>query len=133
VEDKFFNHEKENGVLKKIIYPRFHVKKTLLLKKEWSEVKKNIKDKVQNRVEAGLLSEVESLQDLPDSKFTSLGLDYRLTHLYLRGFFTKKEWLEALARENIKYAKRQQTWMKRQKGVEVNSFEESCSVVSDLL
>jgi tRNA dimethylallyltransferase len=133
VEDKFFYSERSLIKGKKIVYPGFLNKKALLLKKDWLEIKSNIKSNVFQRIDSGLLQEVESLKELSDSKFWSLGLDYRLTHLYLKGFLTKEEWVEALLRENTKYAKRQLTWMKNQQGTRVSSYEESLTAVSEFL
>ena len=48
----------------------------------------------------------------------SLGLEYRYMALHLKGNITKEEMVEALKIKIRQYAKRQRTWLKRDKEIQ---------------
>jgi tRNA dimethylallyltransferase len=96
------------------------------LKKDFKDLKKTIEKRVQKRIDEGLLEEVQNLlkSGVKESFLIKIGLDYRLTVLYLKGFLTQKEWQKKIVLENIKYAKRQLTWFKKEGLTEVFSLDD---------
>lgn len=68
----------------------------------------------------GLVAETKKLRDefgLSWKRINELGLEYRIVGEYLRGECTKEEMREKCIRELRKYAKRQMTWLKRNKEI----------------
>lgn len=71
------------------------------------------------RIKAGMIAEVRKLRQKGVSwkRLNDFGLEYRHVSKYLRGELPKKEMLEKLRQEIIKYSKRQMTWFKKDKKV----------------
>ncbi|MEI6660121.1 MAG: tRNA (adenosine(37)-N6)-dimethylallyltransferase MiaA [bacterium] len=95
------------------------------------EVLKNkIKIRLLARMKKGMMKEIESLHSpkqgfgLTWKRLEALGLEYRYGALCLQGKITKEKMLEELNTEIWHYAKRQNTWFKRdQKTVWIDSRE----------
>ena len=66
-----------------------------------------------------MVEEIKRLQGrgLSWKRMEELGLEYRYVSRYLRGLLTKKKMCEDLETEIWRYAKRQMTWFKRNKGI----------------
>ncbi len=67
------------------------------------------------RLKGGLVAEVRKLHTdgLSWKRLEEFGLEYRYISRYLKGEMDKKEMLQQLEREIVRYAKRQMTWFKR--------------------
>jgi len=106
---------------------------------ERAELRKRIEERLAQRLEIGLIEEVEGLraQGVSFERLDSLGLEYR----FVADFIQKKinsrdELFEKLSAAIAKFAKRQLSWFRRmeRRGIEIHwieqaSFEEACKVV----
>lgn len=80
----------------------------------------------------GLVAETKKLRDefgLSWKRINELGLEYRIVGEYLRGEIPKEMVREKCIRELRKYAKRQMTWLKRNK--EIRWFKSAEEVLRD--
>lgn len=82
-------------------------------------LKERIKNRLLSRIKKGMLKEIENLhgQGLSWKRMNELGLEYRYGALYLQGKNTKEEMIEKICSETWHYAKRQNTWFKRDKNI----------------
>ena len=103
------------GVL--VEYPSFIKKFNFAIKTEITDLKPKIRQRLEFRLENGLIPEILKHKNLGQKKLLSLGLEYRLGFFYMNGMLTKSEFLQKLKVENFKYAKRQLTWLKKQKPI----------------
>lgn len=92
---------------------------------ERSEVRKNISIRLRERLDAGMIEEVEGLHNSGYSweRLERLGLEYRFVSEYLEGKITGKEELFTRLEHAIhQFAKRQETWFRgmERKGVEIH-------------
>ncbi|MCF6284040.1 MAG: tRNA (adenosine(37)-N6)-dimethylallyltransferase MiaA [Candidatus Hydrogenedentes bacterium] len=90
----------------------------LVLGVEWDRktLRQRIAHRLQSRIEAGLIEEVEDLlaQGCPWQRLEQLGLEYRHVARYLRGKINNKNDLrQKLSGEICRFAKRQETWFRR--------------------
>ncbi len=86
---------------------------------------KNIKTRLRERIEEGMIEEVEGLHKNGASweRLEKLGLEYRFVSQYLEGKISSKEEMEELLYHAIsQFAKRQETWFRgmQKKGVTIN-------------
>ncbi len=81
------------------------------------KLQNKIKTRLQKRFDSGLLLESSQHMYLGQDKFLSLGLEYRQAWLYLNGKINKTELCQNLSIQNLQYAKRQLTWLKKQKNI----------------
>lgn len=79
------------------------------------ELQKKIHIRLLKRVQRGMVGEVKYLhtQGLSWKRLESLGLEYKYIALYLQKKLSKEEMLSKLESEIKKYAKRQNTWFKK--------------------
>jgi len=80
------------------------------------KLKMRIEKRLRTRLKKGMIKEVKLLrrQGLSWRRLDDLGLEYRYISRYLRGLLsTKKEMIEAIKKESLRYAKRQMTWWRR--------------------
>jgi len=98
-----------------IVYPRWQSVRTIALQWEQSELHNRITQRIHDRIAEGLLKEVQSMQHLGRQRLLDLGLEYRQTQYLIEGTINRAQWIQALISENIQYAKRQLTWLKRMK------------------
>jgi tRNA dimethylallyltransferase len=79
------------------------------------EINERIHRRLYKRMEEGLVEEAERLHKngLSYERMIELGLEYRYLARYLRHEMTRDEMLEKLETEIRRYAKRQETWFKR--------------------
>jgi tRNA dimethylallyltransferase len=80
----------------------------------------NIHTRLHQRIDAGMIDEVEKLhkEGLTYERMHDLGLEYRYVALYLKREMPYQEMLEKLETKTRQFAKRQMTWLKRDKEIE---------------
>lgn len=99
------------------LYPKFTKKVACVLLPSLAELETKIIKRLENRIQAGLLQEVQNLlkqKMVSTQRLRELGLEYRLTLDYLEQKLPTQEWLEKLFLENRHYAKRQYTWFNKE-------------------
>lgn len=89
------------------------------IKIEKNILEQRIKDRLENRLEKGLISEVKNLlkEGVSPVWLTSLGLEYKFVTEYLNDKITLEEMKEQIIIKSRQYAKRQYTWLKRDKDI----------------
>lgn len=107
-----------------LIYPEFESISNFAIEVDQEELKEKIRIRLIDRVNQGLLEEVKNIQYLGKQRLLDLGLEYRLTQLFLEGYMDKTQWLESMYTQNIQYAKRQLTWLKKHQVKWVRSVED---------
>ena len=90
-----------------------------------SDLRTRIAARLEARIEAGLLEEVESLrkQGVDWERLELLGLEYRYVSEFLRGQFeSRNDLYQKLRSAILQFAKRQETWFRRmeRKGFEIH-------------
>jgi tRNA dimethylallyltransferase len=82
-------------------------------------LKERIEKRLMERLEQGMIEEVEALNASGISwrRLLSFGLEYRYITLFLQNKVSKEEMIEKLKIEIWHYAKRQRTWFKRNKSI----------------
>lgn len=121
--NKIYQHkiQSQNWGLK-ISYPTFKKTFNFAIKTDFNLLKEKIATRLKQRFDQGLVQEVLENQKLGQEKMLNLGLEYRLGYQYIIGMVTKEELLFKLKVENFRYAKRQITWLKKQKPIWVDSL-----------
>lgn len=78
-------------------------------------LKERIKIRLLSRIKKGMIKEIENLHKSGVSwkRLYSFGLEYRYVSLYLQGKLKKEEMIEKLNTEIWHFAKRQNTWFKK--------------------
>ena len=91
---------------------------------EREKVRENIKNRLQERIDSGMIEEVEGLhsQGYSWERLEKLGLEYRYCALYLQKKLSKEEMFEQLFIAIRQFAKRQETWFRfmEKNGVKIN-------------
>lgn len=84
-----------------------------------STLKERIRERVLSRLEKDMIEEVERLhkEGITYKKLDSFGLEYRYIAKYLQGIITKEVMIEELVVKTRQFAKRQKTWLKRDKDI----------------
>lgn len=82
-------------------------------------LKERIRTRLLSRIKKGMIKEVEKLHEngLSWKRMNNLGLEYRYLALYLQKKMTKEEMIEKLNTEIWHFAKRQNTWFKRDQSI----------------
>jgi tRNA dimethylallyltransferase len=82
-------------------------------------LKAKIKYRLLKRIDMGMIEEVKKLRKngLSWKRMNELGLEYRYVALYLQKKITREEMIDELSRAIWRYAKRQDTWFKRDKSI----------------
>ncbi len=127
---------KMNPTLKKeeIIYKPKYI--GINISKE--ERNKRIDERLKQRLETGLIEEVEGLlkKGISHDKLQFLGLEYKFISMYLLGKLTKEELFTQLSTAIHQFAKRQMTWFRRMErnGVEIEwiKLEDTPSISTQL-
>jgi tRNA dimethylallyltransferase len=104
----------KNNWGKPILIPEFALKYNFAIKYDQSELYQKIKQRILDRVDMGMIEEVQALEFLGTTRLISLGLEYRVTKLYLLGQLTYNEYLNKLTLDSINYAQKQLTWLNKQ-------------------
>jgi tRNA dimethylallyltransferase len=90
------------------------------LKCERDKLKEKIKTRLEKRLKNNnLIQEIKNLHENKISwkRLESFGLEYRYIAQYLQNKISKEEMKEKIVNESYKYAKRQMTWLKRNKEI----------------
>lgn len=116
---------------------------TLCLGVTWERQKlyKRIEERLDRRLEQGMIEEVENLmkQGVSDDFLYKLGLEYRYIMMYLRGRFDSKEaFREKLFMEIRHLAKEQMTWFRKRQDIiwldmEGDPINQAEGLISDFL
>ncbi len=79
------------------------------------ELKRRIHDRLQERISQGMIEEIAKLhqQKVSWQRLEDLGLECRYIARFLQNKITLEEMLDELERATWRYAKRQETWFKR--------------------
>ncbi|MEI6306019.1 MAG: tRNA dimethylallyltransferase, partial [Deltaproteobacteria bacterium] len=85
------------------------------IRHERSELRRRITERLRQRLELGMIEEVQQLQDsgVAWEKFDYYGLEYRFVGAFLRGEMTRIELFNKLNSAIHNFAKRQETWFRR--------------------
>ena len=98
--------------------PRYEV---LKLGVTWPReiLKQRIDERLERRLDQGMIEEVKGLMDAGVSTefLTKLGLEYRYITEYLLGKWTYNQMLDELARAIKRFAKRQMTWFRKEENL----------------
>lgn len=91
----------------------------LVTNKSMDELKVRIEKRLDARLRAGMIKEVERLhaQGASWKRLEDFGLEYRWVSRYLQNKVPKKEMRDRLLTDIIRYSKRQLTWFKRNKDI----------------
>lgn len=83
------------------------------------QLQKKIHIRLITRLNHGMVREVEYLhkQGVSWKRLDDFGLEYRYVSRYLHGLLSKKEMIQELEKEIVRYSKRQLTWFKKDKQV----------------
>lgn len=89
------------------------------VKKDPEELKILIKKRLLKRLKQGMIREIKKLhkQDVSWRRLEEFGLEYRYVALYLQNKLSYNEMIEKIQIESEHYAKRQMTWLKRDKSI----------------
>lgn len=138
--NRFNNSEKYEELKAEILKNRPEIKPLVIgTTLERSLVRQRITKRLKDRLDEGLIEEVQNLKDngfdgkggCEWSRLESLGLEYRFVSEYLQGKIkTKEELFELLNLAIGQFAKRQETWFRgmEKKGVKINWLPEDMSV-----
>jgi tRNA dimethylallyltransferase len=82
-------------------------------------LKAKIKYRLLKRIDLGMIEEIKKLRKkgLSWARLHELGLEYRFVGLYLQKKINREEMIEGLSNAIWQYAKRQDTWFKRDKKI----------------
>lgn len=121
---KDFRKENDNY---NIVYIGFTMDRDILYER--------INKRVDTMIELGLIEEVKSLLDMgyTEELVSMQGLGYKEIIEYLKGNYSLEEAIDILKRDSRRFAKRQLTWFRREKGIEwVNTHEfENKDILTD--
>lgn len=87
---------------------------TIALSVDMDSHRDTLRQRVIERVDDGMVSEVEELLEsgVTHDRLEDLGLEYRYTSRYLRHLIDKDKLVEEITNKSRQYAKRQLTWLK---------------------
>ncbi len=125
IEIYYGTHGELAEKLKKSMYKRPEIKPLVIgTTLEREKVRENIKKRLEERIDAGMIEEVEGLhsQGFSWKRLEKLGLEYRYCALYLQKKISREEMFEQLFIAIRQFAKRQETWFRfmEKNGVEIN-------------
>lgn len=90
-------------------------------------LKKCITERLKNRLQSGMIEEIESLlqHGISFEKLNFFGLEYRYISLYLQKKITYNDMFQKLNSSIHKFAKRQMTWFRKmeREGIKINWLE----------
>ena len=101
------------------IPPRYKAAEIALDFEDRADLYARIDTRVELMVEQGLFEEVKSLLDegIPESSTAMQAIGYKEPAAFFRGDISKEEAIELIKRESRRYAKRQLTWLRRNKNL----------------
>ena len=119
--------------------PRYE---TLRLGVTWDRavVRQRIDERLDRRIELGMIEEVKGLLDagVTEEYMIKLGLEYKFITQYLRGDYTLEEMKELLATAIKQFAKRQMIWFRRDTSIHwldmtADPVGEACAKIDEFL
>ena len=115
--------------------PKFQV---LLIgtKKPSEELKKLITKRLVKRIKKGMINEARRLKKTGVSwkRMESFGLEYRWMAFYLQNKIILKQMLEKIQKDSEKFAKRQMTWIKKDKRIKwIENYGQAEKLIKDFL
>jgi tRNA dimethylallyltransferase len=100
---------------------------TIGIKLERSEIKSRITSRLKQRLDGGMIDEVENLLSMGIShdKLLFFGLEYKFISLYLRNELNYNDMYQKLNSAIHSFAKRQMTWFRKmeREGIKINWFD----------
>jgi len=92
---------------------------TIGIKTERKNLYENIAKRIDERLADGMMKEVETLHNngLTYERMEDLGLEYRYISRFLQKRMTREAMVEELNKKTRQFAKRQLTWLKRDKNI----------------
>ena len=104
------------GVSHKESEPLYEVMQLVLVYPR-EELYKRIEERLDKRLQMGMVEEVKRLKDegATEQFLEGLGLEYRYTNRYLNGIYSYEDYRAELLKEIRHFAKRQITWFKKEK------------------
>lgn len=92
---------------------------TIGIKIDKDLLKQRIEQRLSDRLEKGMIEEVENLlkNGISPVRLHDLGLEYRYITEYLEGKITYEEMKAKIIVKSLQFAKRQYTWLKRDKSI----------------
>ncbi len=106
------------------------------IKKDREEIKKLIGQRLEKRINNGMIDEVKKLKEkgISPKRLDDLGLEYRYINLYLEGKLSLKAMKEQLYNKINQFAKRQMTWFKKFENVLWidNDFKLAQNIINNL-
>ncbi len=104
------------GVSHKESEPLYDVMQLVLVYPR-EELYKRIEERLDRRLQMGMVEEVRRLKDegATEQFLEGLGLEYRYTNRYLNGLYSYEDYRAELLKEIRHFAKRQITWFKKEK------------------
>ena len=106
------------------------------VKKERNDLDKAVRRRIKEMIKKGLVGEVKKLirAGVTKKRINSLGFEYSIPLLFIEGRINKEEMMDMIVKENLRYAKRQMTWFKRDKEIIwIRNKKEAAKVVSSFL
>ncbi len=106
------------------------------IKKDKEELKQRILKRLEERLDQGMIEEVERLkkEGVSNNRLEDFGLEYRYINRFLENKITFNQMKELLFKEIVKYAKRQMTWFKKMKNVNwIENKKEAFKLIKDWL
>lgn len=95
------------------------------------ELKERIEKRLEERLKGNLINEIKNLYEKGISweRLESFGLEYRYVAQYLQDKISEEEMKERIINEGYKYAKRQMTWLKRNKEIHWMELKEKNKII----
>ena len=83
------------------------------------QLQKNIHDRLNTRMQRGMMDEIKQLhtQGVSYTRMSELGIEYQCGAEYLQGNVSLKEMCTLIETKSMQYAKRQMTWLKRKNDI----------------
>ena len=115
---------------------------TLRLGMTWDRavVRQRIDERLDRRIELGMIEEVKGLLDagVTEEYMIKLGLEYKFITQYLRGDYTLEEMKGLLATAIKQFAKRQMIWFRRDKSIQwldmtADPMGQACALIDEFL
>ena len=98
------------------------------------QLKHNIKVRLQDRIKAGMIDEVRHLHGngLSYERLHELGIEYKYVTEYVKEKISQEEMIQLIETKSWQYAKRQMTWLKRNKEIVWVQLEDTVKVKNEL-
>ena len=124
------NHSQKLGWLEPSQYFKFEKQYLFAIEVDQNQLKQKIENRLIQRFNQGLIDEIKQFEYLGEPKFLSLGLEYRQAWHFMQSKLTYSQLQINLLTENLQYAKRQLTWLKKQKNlIWIRNLKEIISLI----